>query len=88
MRLYFFSPTDILSEFIWTNGRWAGGPGCTICIDTYEFAVQPGSRVLYALQNEAAGSAAELRVGFMSTASVLSEANYKDGQWSTAPLHT
>ncbi|KAJ7346099.1 hypothetical protein DFH08DRAFT_656054, partial [Mycena albidolilacea] len=55
IRVYFVSPNYTLSEYVWTGTSWVGGPSCNSCITTNQFAVQPGSTVMYAMGN-AAGS--------------------------------
>ncbi|KAJ6551458.1 hypothetical protein B0H19DRAFT_1073158 [Mycena capillaripes] len=71
VHLYFISPSNILSEYIFTAASgWRGRPTCMECIDVNQFAVQSGNRVLYAMVNEnATGSTTKLRVGFVSAGS-------------------
>jgi hypothetical protein len=84
------SPTNILSEYIWTNAiGWHGGPSCTNCITRSGFVVQPGNKVLYAIANDAAGSLATLRVGFVSAGAptTISEADFSPTKgWQVAQL--
>ncbi|KAF8896005.1 hypothetical protein BD779DRAFT_1667882 [Infundibulicybe gibba] len=89
IHVYFFSPSDILSEYIWATGiGWRGGPSCTECLTTSKIAVIPGSKVLYAMGNPLTRS---LRVGFESTRflGTLTEAD-KSGDlgstWKVFPL--
>ncbi|KAJ6577648.1 hypothetical protein B0H19DRAFT_1370785 [Mycena capillaripes] len=66
LRLYFISPSNILSEYIWSkanNASWRGGPTCTDCITRQGFVVQT-NRVLYAMVNTDIGNTAKYRVGF------------------------
>ncbi|KAJ7892000.1 hypothetical protein B0H13DRAFT_1538956, partial [Mycena leptocephala] len=53
MHVFFVSPSNILSEYIWSNaaGAFRGGPSCSDCITVNQFVVQPGSKVLYATGN-------------------------------------
>ncbi|KAJ6622041.1 hypothetical protein B0H10DRAFT_2214651 [Mycena sp. CBHHK59/15] len=71
VRLYFLSPSYVLSEYIWpttisvnTNG-FMGGPSCTTCLTTQGIVVSSstGSKVLYAMANPAFN---QFRVGFVS----------------------
>ncbi|KAF8205948.1 hypothetical protein K438DRAFT_1963733 [Mycena galopus ATCC 62051] len=52
IRLYFVSPFNILSEYIFDIGTgWHGGPSCVDCITVEDFVVNPGNHVLYAMWN-------------------------------------
>ncbi|KAJ6490097.1 hypothetical protein C8R45DRAFT_1213407 [Mycena sanguinolenta] len=63
IHVFFLSPASILSEYIWTNDiGWHGGTSCTTCITVNKFVVQRGSKILYAMGNDVAGST-RLRVG-------------------------
>ncbi|KAJ7266218.1 hypothetical protein C8J57DRAFT_1718157 [Mycena rebaudengoi] len=92
LHVFFVSPSNILSEYIWSNasGAWRGGPSCSDCITVNQFVVLPGSKVLYAMGNSAAGSGgALLRVGFVSAgvASTLTEIDFVAGRgWQVAAI--
>ncbi|KAJ7248733.1 hypothetical protein C8J57DRAFT_1139668, partial [Mycena rebaudengoi] len=49
IRVFFVSPSYILSEYAYTGTTWEGWPKCSGCITANQFAVEPGSMVLYAL---------------------------------------
>ncbi|KAF8872309.1 hypothetical protein BD779DRAFT_1679797 [Infundibulicybe gibba] len=90
IRIYFFSPSNILSEYIWMAavGHFRGGPSCADCLTAAGLAVVPGSKVLYAMQNPSTGS---LRVGFVSAGfpSTLAEADRAgapNSTWQVAAL--
>ncbi|KAJ7892413.1 hypothetical protein B0H13DRAFT_1625594, partial [Mycena leptocephala] len=88
IHFFFVSPTNILSEYIWADA-WRGGPSCTDCITRSGFVVQPGNKVLYAVANDAAGSPATLRVGFVSAGApgTISEADFSPTKgWQVAQL--
>ncbi|KAJ7131856.1 hypothetical protein C8R43DRAFT_1207096 [Mycena crocata] len=91
IHLFFLSPTNILSEYIWDNFiGWHGGAGCTTCITTNQFVVQAGSKVLYVMGNDAAGNTADLRVGFVSAGApgTFSEVNFTPAKgWQLAQLN-
>ncbi|KAJ7722720.1 hypothetical protein B0H16DRAFT_1600015 [Mycena metata] len=86
IRVFFVSPNYILSEYAWTGTAWEGWPQCSGCITANQFAVEPGSSVLYAL----AGSTADvfLRVGFVSAGQpgTLTEAEFTGGKWELLSL--
>jgi hypothetical protein len=91
MHIFFVSPNNILSEYIWENaaGSYRGGPSCGDCITVNNFVVEPGSQVLYVMGNIAAGSPALLRVGFVSADApgTLTEAEYTAAKgWQLAEL--
>ncbi|KAJ7107495.1 hypothetical protein C8R44DRAFT_885490 [Mycena epipterygia] len=91
IHLFFVSPSNVLSEYIWTtsSSNWHGGPSCTTCITTIGFVVQPGSKVLYVMANDAVGSPATLRVGFVSAGApgTFSEADFSPAKgWQLAQL--
>ncbi|KAJ7060368.1 hypothetical protein C8F01DRAFT_1058479 [Mycena amicta] len=71
VHLYFFSPNNILSEYIFSSSVWRGGPTCTDCLTRQGFVNQAGSKVLYAMLDTTVGSLARLRVGFVSAGSPL-----------------
>lgn len=88
IRVFFVSPSYILSEYAWTGTTWVGWPACGGCITGNQFIVEPGSTVLYALPN-AEGTPTPLRVGFVSAGQpgTLTEADYTVGKgWQLAPL--
>ncbi|KAJ7769978.1 hypothetical protein B0H16DRAFT_1715613 [Mycena metata] len=91
IHLFFVSPANILSEYIFdTATGWRGGASCTDCITVNAYAVEPGNRVLYAMGNSASGSPAILRVGFVSAGAptTLSEADYDPvNGWRLAQLN-
>ncbi|KAJ7861170.1 hypothetical protein B0H13DRAFT_2355236 [Mycena leptocephala] len=79
IHVFFVSPTNILSSYVWQSSTgWLGGSSCAPCITSSTFGVQAGSKLLYAMANGAAGSPALLRVGFVSAGatSTLSEATF------------
>ena len=84
------SPAQVLSEYIWTDALgWRGGPSCTVCITADTFSVQPNSKVLYAMGNNAVGNTASLRVGFVSAGAptTLSEVDFTPaGGWKLVQL--
>ncbi|KAJ7256735.1 hypothetical protein C8J57DRAFT_1517369 [Mycena rebaudengoi] len=90
VHVFFISPLRILSEYIFTvTTNWRGGPNCTDCIDASQFVVQPGNRVLYAMENSAVGGQKNLRVGFVSAGApnTLTEAVYDPVQgWRLAQM--
>ncbi|KAJ7711097.1 hypothetical protein B0H14DRAFT_700280 [Mycena olivaceomarginata] len=49
IHVFFVSPDNILSEYAWTGTVWKGGPSCSDCVTANRFAVQPGSKMLYAM---------------------------------------
>ncbi|KAF8193556.1 hypothetical protein K438DRAFT_1761710 [Mycena galopus ATCC 62051] len=64
IRIYFFFPEHVLSEYIWTTVvGCSGGPNCASCITTQGIVVQNGSNVLYAMANTAFN---QFRVVFVS----------------------
>ncbi|KAJ7936867.1 hypothetical protein B0H13DRAFT_2303187 [Mycena leptocephala] len=71
IRVFFISPSYILSDG---------------CITANQFAVEPGSTVLYALADSTPGT--PLRVGFVSAGQpgMLTEADYTAGKWQLASL--
>ncbi|KAJ7769971.1 hypothetical protein B0H16DRAFT_1715607 [Mycena metata] len=91
VHIFFVSPANILSEYIFdTATGWRGGASCTDCITVNAYAVEPGNRVLYAMGNSASGSPAILRVGFVSAGAptTLSEADYDPvNGWRLAQLN-
>jgi hypothetical protein len=86
IRVFFISPSYILSEYAWTGTIWEGWPTCSGCITANQFTVEPGSTVLYALADSTAGT--PLRVGFVSAGQpgTLTEADYTAGKWQLASL--
>jgi hypothetical protein len=88
--VYFFSPANTLSEYIWQNGiGWQGGSTCTKCVDVFKFAVVPGSTALYAVSSGNATSTAATRVGFINAGSptTLTEAIWNPStNWFLAGL--
>ncbi|KAJ6532646.1 hypothetical protein B0H19DRAFT_1272893 [Mycena capillaripes] len=93
IRLYFVSPSNILSEYIFDLATgWRGGPTCTDCITTENFVVNPGNRVLYAMWNTAptAQNPTTLRVGYIGAGSPdgLTEADWDSVHgWRLAVLN-
>ncbi|KAF7352254.1 hypothetical protein MVEN_01189100 [Mycena venus] len=90
IHVYFFSPSNILSEYIYSDAAaaWRGGASCSDCIDRLNIAVQPGSRMLYAMGSTALSNG-RLRVGFVSaeTPGTVTEADYANGAgWRFTPL--
>ncbi|KAJ7899745.1 hypothetical protein B0H13DRAFT_1718066 [Mycena leptocephala] len=88
IRLYFFSPDHVLSEYIEDSSGVRGGPFCTDCITTLRFGVEPGSTALYALRDNAASGI--IRVGFISAGAptTFSEAVFTtQGGWQLGQLH-
>ncbi|KAJ6550999.1 hypothetical protein DFH09DRAFT_1086306 [Mycena vulgaris] len=88
IRVFFVSPSYILSEYAWTGTTWVGWPTCGGCLTANQFTVEPGSTVLYALPNSP-GTPTPLRVGFVSAGQpgTLTEADYTVGKgWQLAPL--
>jgi hypothetical protein len=89
IRLYFFSPDHVLSEYIEdASGTVRGGPFCADCITTLQFGVKPGSTALYALRDNAAIGI--IRVGFISAGAptTISEAVFTtQGGWQLGQLH-
>ncbi|KAJ7061333.1 hypothetical protein C8F01DRAFT_1231209 [Mycena amicta] len=69
IRLYFVSPLNILSEYIYdaVGATWRGGPSCADCIDRQHVDIWPGSQVLYALTDGVTTTNARVRVGFITT---------------------
>ncbi|KAJ7830146.1 hypothetical protein B0H14DRAFT_2243877, partial [Mycena olivaceomarginata] len=51
IHVYFFSPANTLSEYIWSDNQWQGGSTCTKCIDVFRFPVMSGSKALYAVSS-------------------------------------
>ncbi|KAJ6569109.1 hypothetical protein B0H19DRAFT_1065884 [Mycena capillaripes] len=93
LHVFFVSPGHILSEWIWSSalGLWQSGPTCSNCITASGFVVQPGSQILYAIANTAAGSPALLRVAFISGGApdTLSEASFTAANgWQLGQLNT
>lgn len=88
MRVYFLSPSNILSEYYFTiaTGAFRGGPSCTECLTASGFVAVPGSQVFYAME-DADGI---VRVGFASAgapAGTLSEAILIPGnRWQVSQL--
>ncbi|KAJ6567592.1 hypothetical protein DFH09DRAFT_441726 [Mycena vulgaris] len=93
LHVFFVSPSNILSEYIWleATGSWHGGAsgGCTTCVDVNRFTVQSGSKVLYAMGNSVGGAPATLRVGFVSAGipGTLAEVDFTAAKgWQLAQL--
>ncbi|KAJ7816654.1 hypothetical protein B0H13DRAFT_2380255 [Mycena leptocephala] len=90
IHVYFFSPANTLSEYIWQNGiGWQGGSTCTKCVDVFKFAVVSGSTALYAVSSGNATSTAATRVGFINAGSptTLTEAIWNPStNWFLAGL--
>ncbi|KAJ7635781.1 hypothetical protein DFH06DRAFT_1139320 [Mycena polygramma] len=91
MHLFFISPNNTLSSYIWQNATkvFRGGPSCWDCLTASQFAVQPGSKVLYVMGNSAEGSNAVLRVGFISAGQpgTLTEVDWTAAKgWQQASL--
>ncbi|KAJ7736700.1 hypothetical protein B0H16DRAFT_1695337 [Mycena metata] len=91
IRLYFFSPENTLSEYIYpttipqnTNG-FMGGPSCTACLTTQGIVGRSGSQVLYALANPAF---TQFRVGFISAGqpTTVSEAVNTGAGWQVSTI--
>ncbi|KAJ7736241.1 hypothetical protein DFH07DRAFT_698404, partial [Mycena maculata] len=52
IRIYFLSPENVLSEYIWApTVGYIGGPSCTECLTAQGIVVENGSPVLYAMAN-------------------------------------
>ncbi|KAL0572065.1 hypothetical protein V5O48_009883 [Marasmius crinis-equi] len=86
IHFFFFSPGNILSEYIWkANVGFHGGPNCSECITVNQFGVQPGSKVLYVMGNPGAHG---LRVGFVSAGSpsTITEAVTNGSGWQLATM--
>ncbi|KAF9061820.1 hypothetical protein BDP27DRAFT_1369361 [Rhodocollybia butyracea] len=83
LRVFFFSPDNILSEYFFNGTGFEGGPTCTTCITAEGFVGVAGSQMLYALANTVT-----LRVGFVSAGSpgTISEAVNSGNGWSVASL--
>ncbi|KAF7347957.1 hypothetical protein MSAN_01747800 [Mycena sanguinolenta] len=92
IRLYFVSPSNILSEYIFDiNTGWSGGPSCVDCMTVENFVVNPGNHVLYAMWNTAptAENPITIRVGFTGAGAPegLTEAEWDDVHgWRLAEL--
>ncbi|KAJ7876904.1 hypothetical protein B0H14DRAFT_3859080 [Mycena olivaceomarginata] len=87
IRIYFLSPENVLSEYIWTpSGGFTGGPSCTRCLTAQGIVVQNGSQVLYAMANTAFN---QFRVGFVSAGqpTTISEAENLGGGWGGCSIH-
>ena len=85
IHVYFLSPANVLSEYIW-NAGWQGGPSCTQCLTASNFVAAAGSQILYAMGNP---DTAELRVGFVSAGAptTLTEAVHDvGGEWQLGQL--
>ncbi|KAJ7875194.1 hypothetical protein B0H13DRAFT_2037351 [Mycena leptocephala] len=91
IRLYFFSPENVLSEYIYpttiaqnTNG-FMGGPSCTVCLTTQGIVGSSTSQVLYAMANPAF---TQFRVGFISAGqpTTVSEATNVGGGWQVSTI--
>ncbi|KAJ7042318.1 hypothetical protein C8F04DRAFT_98416 [Mycena alexandri] len=83
VHVFFFSPTLVVSEYIWTSGiGWTGGPSCTACLTTSGFTAA-SAQFLYAAENLAANAPSTLRVGFNGAEAPgsLSELNKVGGVW-------
>ncbi|KAJ7059613.1 hypothetical protein C8F01DRAFT_989280, partial [Mycena amicta] len=93
IRVYFFSPQNILSEYIYdaANGAtWRGGPSCTDCLTTKQIVMWPSSQVLYALTDGVTGPTTNtrVRVGFVSAPNTLSEMIWTPlAGWQSAQLN-
>ncbi|KAJ6586320.1 hypothetical protein DFH09DRAFT_1143120 [Mycena vulgaris] len=85
IHVFFVSPSNILSEYWWNGQTWFGGPSCgSDCITQNQFAVQPGSKLLYAMSS----TGGPHRVGFVSAGNpgTLTEADITPSGWQLAPL--
>ncbi|KAJ7469604.1 hypothetical protein FB451DRAFT_1368566 [Mycena latifolia] len=83
IHVFFFSREMVVSEYFWTGGvGWFGGPNCTQCLTAQGFTAA-STYYLYAAENNAAGAASTLRVGFSSAGAPgsLTEANKVGGVW-------
>ncbi|ESK83214.1 hypothetical protein Moror_3284 [Moniliophthora roreri MCA 2997] len=93
--LFFFSPDYKLKEYQYGVDKpndWDGGSGCNRCIDKYNFEVQPGSQILYAMRSAVDGDdpkfRAGVRVGFVANnyPGTLSEADRRHWEWKVFPM--
>ncbi|KAJ7649221.1 hypothetical protein B0H17DRAFT_1022493 [Mycena rosella] len=82
IRIYFLSPANVLSEYIWAPGGFSGGPSCTRCLTAQGIVVQSG-KVLYAMANTEFN---QFRVGFVNAGqpTTISEAENLGGSWGVA----
>jgi len=89
LRLYFLSPTNVLSEYIYpatiaqNTGGFMGGPSCTACLTAQGLVATSNTQVLYAMANTAFN---QFRVGFVSAGqpSTVSEAANLGSGWQVA----
>ncbi|KAK7027985.1 hypothetical protein VNI00_015071 [Paramarasmius palmivorus] len=89
--VYFFSQNWTLSEYKWTD-KWLSVPNCgnQACIDSDNYEVERGSRVLYAMGSSAATRKVAIRVGHVSKKfpGTVSEANRQNLIWKLAKIPT
>ncbi|KAJ7213620.1 hypothetical protein GGX14DRAFT_393104 [Mycena pura] len=86
-RLYSQNPDNTIQETA-VSSTFNGGGHFYPCARS-GFVVQPGNKVLYAIANDAAGSPATLRVGFVSAGApaTISEADFSPAKgWQVAQL--
>jgi len=91
IRLGFFSPDNVLSEYIWeaeVTGGFQGGPTCTDCVTNKGFVGAAGSQMLYALETSGT-SPPVIRYGFVldsGDSNTISEAVNTGSGWTVATL--
>ncbi|KAJ7587579.1 hypothetical protein C8J56DRAFT_942139 [Mycena floridula] len=87
VHLFFFSPSLIVSEYMWTGTEWIGASKCPQCITSIGFLAAT-SQFLYAMENSITGAPAKLRVGFNSAGipGGLTEAAQVNGVWQLAVM--
>ncbi|KIK57500.1 hypothetical protein GYMLUDRAFT_46077 [Collybiopsis luxurians FD-317 M1] len=90
IHLFFISPTNILSEYIWTasTNSWQGGVSCGPCLTGDQFVTSSTSSMLYALVNTDSSGSPTWRVGFVSAgvSNTISEVVNSGSGWTLAPL--
>ncbi|KAF5383961.1 hypothetical protein D9757_007358 [Collybiopsis confluens] len=89
IHVFFVSPTNILSEYIWTasTNTWQGGPSCTACLTSDGYIVSTSSNMLYALATTTS-TCTTWRVGFVSAgvSNTITEVVNTGSGWILAPL--
>ncbi|KIK66791.1 hypothetical protein GYMLUDRAFT_82159 [Collybiopsis luxurians FD-317 M1] len=89
IHVFFVSPLNVLSEYIWTSSTnaWQGGPSCSACLTSDGYLASASSNMLYALVT-ATSTCTTWRVGFVSAgvSNTITEVINTGSGWILAPL--
>jgi len=87
VHVVYFSPTNVLSEAIWTAtiNTYRSGAACAECLTHQNAVVEAGSKMLYVMLNQENKT---LRVGFQSAGApgTVSELDNETGNWNVATM--